>query len=362
MAKSNVVLDISQKPVKEKIFFGEFGHYIRIDNITHDIARKLKEASEGNTWFTKEIDYKSDKTRFSSLPEDAKRAFKLNIAYQTLMDSGVTSGMSSIMNRVVSNSIWSLLYSRIAIEEAIHAESYSYGLSEVFGHEASLTLDLVYTDEFVKTRMEKESALFDNVANLCIYEDENIDLDVKKRSILSLLLGIYFLEGIKFPFSFLVTFIINNSYNDVITGFTKTLKLIAHDELSVHVPTGKNLMTILRNDEDEGFKHLFDNGFFDKTALSMCKEIVKLEIEWAKYLFDGKDVAGINSSISENFIKYYANLRLSDIGIPDNPYMKVERTDIIDWFNNYRNINKQNAALQETSNTSYQKGILKNDL
>ena len=77
---NNKVLDISFKPEKEKIFFGEFGHYIRIDNITHDIARKLKEASEGNTWFTKEIDFKSDKTRFQSLPEDAKRAFKLNIA------------------------------------------------------------------------------------------------------------------------------------------------------------------------------------------------------------------------------------------------------------------------------------------
>ena len=83
---------------------------------------------------------------------------------------------------------------------------------------------------------------------------------------------------------------------------------------------------------------------------------------WAKYLFDDYEVAGINSQISENFIKYWANIRLKEIGIIDNPYMKEEKTDIIDWFNNYRNINKQNAALQETSNTSYQKGVLKNDL
>ena len=43
------ILDISFKVEKEKIFFGDFGHYIRIDNVTHEIARKLKEASEGNT-------------------------------------------------------------------------------------------------------------------------------------------------------------------------------------------------------------------------------------------------------------------------------------------------------------------------
>ncbi len=356
------VLDISFKPENEKIFFGEFGHYIRIDNITHDIAKKLKEASEGNTWFVKEIDYKSDKTKFQSLPEDAKRAFKLNIAYQTLMDSGVTSGISSVMHQVVTNSIWSLLYARIAIEEAIHAESYSYGLSEVFGFEAADTLDLVYNDEFVKKRMEKECMLFDNMSMLCLPSNESIDIDDKKKALLKLLLGIYFLEGIKFPFSFLVTFIINNSYNNVITGFTKTIKLIAHDELSVHVVTGKNVLNILSKNENEGFKHLFDNGFFQTTALDLAKDVVKQEIEWAKYLFDNYEVSGINSQISKNFIKYFANLRLKDIGITDNPYMKEEKTDIIDWFNNYRNINKQNAALQETSNTSYQKGVLKNDL
>ncbi|MDE7170163.1 MAG: ribonucleotide-diphosphate reductase subunit beta, partial [Mucispirillum sp.] len=171
-----------------------------------------------------------------------------------------------------------------------------------------------------------------------------------------------FLEGIKFPFSFLVTFVINNSYNDAITGFTKTIKLIAHDELSVHVPCGRNIMTILRNNEDEGFKHLFDNGFFNKEAVKMSERVVNQEIKWAEYLFKDRNVAGINRSLSENFIKYWASVRLRDIGIEDNPYSKAEKSDIVDWFNNYRNINKQNAALQETSNTSYQKGILKNDL
>ena len=221
------VIDIDKKPENEKIFFGDFGHYIRIDSISHEVARKLKEASEGNTWFSKEVDYKSDKTRFSSLPENAQRAFKLNIAYQTLMDSGVTSGFASILNRIVSSSIWSILYSRIAIEEVIHAESYSYGLSEVFAQQATETLDLVYNDEFVKHRMEKEVELFDCVDTLCNIETSSATLDEKKQAVLKLLTGIYLLESVKFPFSFLVTFTINNSYGDAITGFTKTIKLIA---------------------------------------------------------------------------------------------------------------------------------------
>ena len=355
------VIDITKKPETEKIFFGDFGHYIRIDSISHEIARKLKEASEGNTWFSKEVDYKSDKTRFSTLPEDAQRAFKLNIAYQTLMDSGVTSGFASILNRIVSSSIWSILYSRIAIEEVIHAESYSYGLSEVFAQQATETLDLVYNDEFVKHRMEKEVELFDCVDTLCNIENSTATLDEKKQAVLKLLTGIYLLEGIKFPFSFLVTFTINNSYGDAINGFTKTIKLIAHDELNVHVPTGKNVLTILRKDEHQGFKHLFDNGWFDKTAKEMTDYTVAEEIKWARYLFDEKEVLGINSSISEHFIRYWAGIRLRDIGI-ETEYLKEKKSDIIDWFNTYRDINKQNAALQEASNISYQKGTLKNDL
>ena len=358
------VVSVDHKPVNEKIFLGDYGHYLRIDSISHEVARTLKEASEGNTWFSKEIDYKSDKTKFSSLPEDVQRAFKLNIAYQTLMDSGVTSGISSIMNRIVTSPIWSILYSRIAIEETIHAESYSYGLSEVFCHQATETLDLVYNDDFVKTRMAKEVELFDSVDKLNSNPMENVfdnDMTEMKQAILKLLFGIYLLEGIKFPFSFLVTFVINNNYDNAIAGFTRTLKLIAHDELNVHVPTGLAVMRILKSEEEQGFTELFKSGWFEKMALEMLEKTVDEEVKWGKYLFDGKNVKGINSAVSENFIKYWAGQRLNALDIKTE-YLNVKKSDIVDWFNDYRDINKQNSALQETTNTSYQKGVLKNDL
>ena len=209
--------------------------------------------------------------------------------------------------------------------------------------------------------MEKEVELFDCVDTLCNIEASKVSLDEKKQAVLKLITGIYLLESVKFPFSFLVTFTINNSYGDAITGFTKTIKLIAHDELNVHVPTGKNVLSILRKDGSQGFKHLFDSGWYDEKAKEMTDYTVAEEIKWAKYLFDERDVLGINSSISEHFIKYWAGVRLRDIGI-ETEYLKEKKSDIIDWFNTYRDINKQNAALQEATNISYQKGTLKNDL
>ena len=36
------VIDIDKKPENEKIFFGDFGHYIRIDSVSQEIKKKLK--------------------------------------------------------------------------------------------------------------------------------------------------------------------------------------------------------------------------------------------------------------------------------------------------------------------------------
>jgi len=353
------VIDVNKKPKENKIFLGEFGHFLRVDTVTHEIARKLKEQSEGNFWLPKVVPFDRDRVNFVHVPGDEQNAFKYNICYQNLMDSGVDSGYSTILKKLASSSIWSMLYGRIAIEEQIHAESYSYALNEMFGSKSTEILDLVYTDPFIKTRMESEVELF-AVAEKVLLEPESFTEDEKKKAILRLLLGVYLLESVKFPFSFLVTFTINKFNNSAIQGVARLIRLIAHDELNIHVPTGKNVMNILRNEEEQEFSHLFKNGWFNDIAIEMTKEVVQQEIEWARYLLEGKSVRGLNMEISEHFIKYWAGVRLRDIGVK-NIYNEP-KSDIIDWFNDVRDINKQNVALQEAANISYQRGTLIDDL
>ena len=64
--------------------------------------------------------------------------------------------------------------------------------------------------------------------------------------------------------------------------------------------------------------------------------------------------------MGEHFIRYYADKTLRDINM--DPIFKEPKSDVIDWYEDYRNINNQNTAQQETSNVAYQKGIVKNDL
>ena len=354
------IVDVSHNPKEDKIFFGDYGGFIRVDRVSHEAARKLKENAEGNTWFIHEISMLQDKTKFDTLPEDVKRAFKLNICYQTLMDSGVTAGIGENIIKCVSTPIWDLLYRRISYEESIHAESYSFCLSEVFGSETSRILNLVYEDKHVQSRMEEEVNLFGDLDDAMKLDD----IEVKKIALLRAILALYCLESIKFPFSFLVTFTINDSYNNAIPGFTNNIRLISHDELNTHVPTGILVMRILREEEHQGFSRLYKTGWFKNNALKMVNEVVKQELEWAKYLFEGKEVKGINYNVSEYFIKWRAGISLRAIGIEedDNPYKDYKDNSVTRFFDNYRDVNRQNAALQETSTVAYQKGQLTNDL
>lgn len=362
MSNCNTILCLDKKPEdSNKIFFGEFGRYIRVDHVSHDVAMNLKDQSEGNTWFTKELDFESDKTKWQDIDPIAKDIFKYNISYQNAMDSGVTNGFGTVMVPIVTSSIWALLYQRIAGEEAIHAESYSYALNQIFGSQATEILDLVYTQEEIKARLADEVDEFDEVKKLVL--GQGLDNDEAKKAVLTMLLRVYFLEGVKFPGSFYITWNINRVYNNAIQGLARLLKLIAHDELTIHVPTGQNVLNILRREKDQGFSHLFENGWFEQQARKIAKETVESELGWNRFLLKNGSIPGYNIEIMDNFLKYYANMRLRNIKL-EELYNKDEakKNDTVEWFESYRDINKQNTMLQEASNTSYIKGGLKNDL
>lgn len=353
------IIDVSRRPdpLKERIFFGEYGGLIRTDTMVGEQAKRLKGFSEGNVWFPSEIDFTNDD--FDALSPEAQRIFRLNIAYQTLMDSGVNNGYEQVISQIVTNQAWAMVYKRIAIEEAIHAESYSYGLVEMFGSdEAEKILDTVYEDEFVKDRISKEVLDFSDVQNLVI--SQGIQDDSAKKAIIKMILRTYLLETIKFPFSFFVTFAINKAFNSAIQGMSRLIKLIAHDELTFHVPVGHTVLKILRTNKDEGFYHLMNSEWYRQTVIEMTKETVESEITWLRYLLIEGPFQGFNQAIGEHFLKYQAMTRLPLLGIKDEIY-KEEKSDTINFFNTQKDLNLMNTAMQEAENSAYQKGVLKND-
>jgi len=351
------ILNLDHKPKEyNKLFFGDYGNFGRLDKINYEVFKNLAEASEANTWFMNEISYAKDKDSWDNLSDKAKRMFKLNILYQMAMDALVPD-IFSILSNFVTDTWLSYVYSRISTEEKIHNLSYSSGLTQVFGSEATNIIDSIYTDDMIKRRTDDERKIAEKFISK-VYETYIQD-DEAKKIILELLFRTYLLEGVKFPFSFFTTWIINKVYNNSIQGFSQALKLIAWDEMTFHTVAGKNLINILRRDKEQGFSHLFDS-WFNEEAVKIAKETANLEIEWAKYLLKDGEIPEFNLKIATHFIKYYTDKRLKDIKL--SVLYNEKSSDIINWYDEYRNLNNNHVALQEAETTNYQKGKLKNDL
>jgi ribonucleotide reductase beta subunit family protein with ferritin-like domain len=234
--------------------------------------------------------------------------------------------------------------------------TYSNGLNQVFGSKVSEMLDYVYEDEILKKRTQKEIEDADKFIEIVF--KQNKEDDEAKKATIDALLRTFYLEGVKFPHSFFVTWTINKSFNNAIQGFSQALLLIAHDEMTTHTTTGKNVLNIIMDDEKQGFGHLKE--YFETKSYEMAKETAELEMEWAEYLLKEGNIPGYNQDIANHFIKYWTDVRLKELHL--EPIYNEKKSDIIDWFNSYRNLNNKQINLQEADNTNYQKGTLKNDL
>jgi len=348
-------LCVDKKPQEyNKLFFGDYGNFSRIDQISYDVFQRLAENSESNTWFTNEIEYSKDKKGYAELGANEQNMFHKNILYQNLLDSLVPNTFGTL-SELSTDTFLSYLYSRINTEENIHAMTYSSGLMQVFGAKATDMLDEVYSNDYLKNRMQNDVTAASEFISLAQTGVVNDDL---KKALIVALVRTYFLEGVRFPASFFVTWTMNKNNNNCIQGFSQALKLILWDELTVHTTTGQNILKILMKDKNQGFWHL--RGFIKETIETVANEVLVSEMEWAEYLLEDGEIPGYNINIAEHFIKYMIDFRLRAVGL--EAIHDEEKSDIIDWFNAYRDINKTQIALQEADNLAYQKGAMKNDL
>jgi len=347
---------VEQKPQEPwRLFFGDNGNFLRIDRCDYPVFQNLYEKAFSDFWTHKVVDFSKDAIGWETLDEKAKRMFLLNNGYQALMDSGVTS-LFGYFAEVCTNTELKVLYKYNDQNESIHAISYSYGLAQMFGNQAEYMIDIVYRDPVVQKRMKDEVEVSEEFLQYVIYQ-KNSDHKAKVL-LLKEMMATYFLEAIKFPFSFFVTWRINEGNNNAIQGFSQLLKLIAHDELTTHAVTHPNVFKILKKEKRQGFFEAIEE--VKPWIVEYTQHVAEQEMEWCEYLFAEGDVNGFTKEMGMHFIRFYTDRALKKIDF--DPIYNEKSSDIIEWYERYRNINLQNAALQEVSNIAYQKGVTKDDL
>lgn len=343
----------------QRIFFGEYNGFQRYDFYTNNFSKVIERAMRQAFWTPEEISLIHDRENFKSLPAHIQDILINNLLFQTLMDSGQNRGLDKVMAQIVTESEWEAVFKTQAFFELIHSLSYSHIIREMFPSNATEIFDRVYQIEEIKNRIDKEIEAYDDV-ELLINHDQLVENDENKKKILRLLIHIFFLEGLKFYISFMVTYMINSAYKDAIPGVTKIIKLINFDE-DMHVAVVGGLINILKTSQENKFSHLFTTGWFEEQAYEIVDQIIKDEVEWGKFLLGVGPVPGLTTEVFKEFMNYYANDRLKVIGL-EPKYVVSKHIDIIEWFKMYKDINKDNTAQQEAQALNYNIGTMTNDI
>ena len=339
---------------KQLIFFGEYSGFQRYDNPTYKFAVDQEEKQRTAFWNPNEISIQADSQKFFDLPEHIQEIMIRVWLFQTLMDSGQNKGLEEVIAELCTNPEFEAMFKTWGYFELIHSLSYSHILRGIFP-DASVIFDRIKDYPEIQKRIDKEIDLYTRVKHI----NELESLEDKKKLVLELLVNVFALEGIKFYVSFLVTYIVNNSYNNKIQGATRIIKLINFDE-DLHTAMGVGTLNIMKKEAVEGFTELMKSEWYSDMVKSTLLDCYNGEKEFFGYLTSFGDIPSLTPAVVDNFLKHYVDLRSSQLGFKN--IFGSGGTDVVQWFESYKDLNSDNVALQESDLAVYSIGIMKNDL
>lgn len=341
----------------DRIFFGDYSGFQRYDNPAFISAVKLEESMRGAFWNPNEISMRDDAVRFHQMPEEVQNAMCSIWFYQTLMDSAQNRGLEETIVEFVTNPEFEALFKTWGYFEMIHSLSYSHIIRGIFVDSKDVFERNFSNEDIIKrvtTEIESYSDIASNIEEL---EGSKSFSEENAKKIIELILTIYALEGIKFYASFLYTYLIHDRYASI-PGATRIIKLINFDE-DTH--TRASLVLLHELAKDERFKPYLSGDWFNDAAHKCFSRVYEDERSFAEYL---RSQLGEFSPISEantnKFLKCYVDRRLEDLGV--SPLFSVETPPIVEWFDNFKDLNKENAALQETDLAVYNVGQVVDDM
>ena len=356
--QNSLIVDFNNLNSKNnQIFFGSYSGFQRYDNPAFPSAVKLEESMRGAFWNPNEISMRDDAVKFHLMPTPVQDAMCSIWFYQTLMDSAQNRGLEETISLFVTNPEFEALFKTWGYFEMIHSLSYSHIIRGIF-MDSTPVFERNFQNMDIINRVKSEIEQYSDIAAYAEdlagagFSEENA------KKIIELILTIYALEGIKFYASFLYTYLIHDRYASI-PGATRIIKLIAFDEL-MHTVASTVLIKELR--KDPRFSEILDSEWFTETAQKHFLKVYQDESNFAEYL---RSVLGGFTPISEentnNFLKYWVDLRLRDIGVA-GVFGDFEETPIVEWFNNYGDLNLDNSALQESDSAVYTLNTMVDDM
>jgi len=334
-------------PLKQPLFLGEHLGLQRYDLLKYPIFDELYLKQDEFHWRPEEVSLIKDKNDYQELTEAEKFVFDSNIKFQTLGDSMLSRSILSL-REFVTNSELEACMTKWADFEIIHSRSYSWVFRNLFAKPQEF-FDSIYADKEIMRRKELIKNSYDSLLGI---DEKTEDL---RDKIYKAIISTNVMEGLVFYVSFACSFYFG--YRGKMEGNAKIIKLIQRDEAQ-HFAITQNLLKILRDKEEEGFKDVAKKH--ESLVYEIYQQSTENEIEWAKYLFSKGSLLGLNEESLTGYCKWLCDNRLRSLG-----YKKIynqKDNPISGWLDSYMDSSKVQVAPQETEISSYKIGARNTDI
>ena len=354
---------------KQPMFFGQPLGVQRYDSFKYPVFDRLTTQMLGYFWRPEEVSLQKDRSDYQSLRPEQKHIFTSNLKYQILLDSvqGRGPGMAfapytALPELESAMNVWQFM-------EMIHSKSYTYIIKNVYS-DPSEVFDTILNDERILDRAKSVTRAYDEFINEAqqwgqsnLWKDgwENTQakdnsLNELKRKLYRAVANVNILEGIRFYVSFACSFAFGEL--KLMEGSAKIISLISRDE-NQHLVLTQNIMKNWMNGDDPEMQQIAEEE--KDNVISMFKNAVKEEKEWAEYLFKDGSMIGLNDKLLGQYVEWIANKRMKALGI-DPIYDQPLRNNPLPWTQHWISSKGLQVAPQETEVESYVVGGIKQDM
>ena len=260
-----------------------------------------------NHWMPQEVNMTADIALWKSndgLTEDERRIVKRNLGFFSTADSLVANNLVLAVYRLITNPECRQYILRQAFEEAIHTHAYQYCI-ESLGMDEGEIFNMYHEIPSVAKKaawgLKYTRSISDPTFNTGTVETD--------KELLRNLIAYYcVLEGVFFYCGF--TQILSMGRRNKMTGVAEQFQYILRDE-SMHLNFGIDVINQIKIENP----HLWDASMKDE-ATQMILQGTQLEIEYARDTMP-RGVLGMNAAMMEDYLKFIANRRLTQIGLKE---------------------------------------------
>ena len=295
-----------------------------------------------NHWMPEEVPMHDDIKLWQDpkgLTEDERKIVEVNLGFFSTADSLVANNLVLAVYKHITNPECRQYLLRQAFEEAIHTHAYTYCVQSL-GLDESKIYNMYREVPAVATKAEWALPFTQSLGDPFF---KTGTLENNQRLLRDLIAFYVVFEGIFFYVGF--TQILSMGRRNKLTGVAQQFQYILRDE-SMHMNFGIDVINQIKLENPELWTEKFQ-----AEMIELIKTGVELETRYA-YDTMPKPILGMNAVLCEEYIKFIANRRFVQVGLPEqypgakNPF---------EWMSEIMDLKKEKNFF-ETRVTEYKVG------